>query len=66
MAANYNIQSYPVFILWEEGQQVQTWKGADPGKLEKAMERLVDIASMDGDGGGGKKRGGGKKKGKKR
>jgi thiol-disulfide isomerase/thioredoxin len=55
LAAAYTVRSYPVFILFDEqGNQVDRWEGADPGKLEKAFDYR----------GGGGKGGGKKKKGK--
>lgn len=52
-ATAYNVSSYPVFVLFQNGAVDGRWNGADNGKLEKAFGRLS---------GGG--RGGGKKKGK--
>ena len=63
LAAEFGVKSYPVFIVWHQGQQVQKWNGADIGKLVKAFEKYGAA------GGGGKKGkgrgGGGKKKGRR-
>jgi len=55
------VGSYPVFVLFEKGKQVNKWKGADVGKLEKVFDHYGAF------GGGGKHGKGGKgKKGKGR
>lgn len=57
LAAAHGVKSYPVFVVFENGNAAQKWNGADQGKLEKAFEKLA--------GGGGKKGGKrGKKKGR--
>jgi len=55
LATSFGVTSYPVFVIFEHGQESSRWNGADQGKLEKAFERAA--------GGGGK--GGGKGKQKK-
>jgi thiol-disulfide isomerase/thioredoxin len=40
LAAAYGVTSYPVFVMFENGNDVGKWNGADRGKLEKAFERL--------------------------
>lgn len=65
LSAEFGVKSYPVFIVWHQGQQVHKWNGADIGKLVKAFEKYGAA------GGGGKKGkgrgggGGGKKKGRR-
>jgi thiol-disulfide isomerase/thioredoxin len=59
MAANVSVGSYPVFVVFENGNETGRWNGADRGKLEKAFDRL-------GQGRGGRGGMGGKKKGKGR
>ena len=60
LAALQGMASYPIFIVWYLGQQVQKWNGADLGKPVKVLEKC---------GGEGKKgkdqREGGKRKGKR-
>lgn len=61
LVAAMGISSYPVFVVYSNGTQVQKWNGADIGKLEGAFKKYA--------GGGESKRGGGgkgrKKKGKR-
>lgn len=59
LATAFGVKSYPVFAVFENGNNSQKWNGADRGKLEETFEKL-------GGGGGGKKGGkGGKKKGRR-
>lgn len=54
LASANGIRSYPVFFVYENGVNVSRWDGADRGKLEKAVERLLSA-------GRGKRRRGGKR-----
>ena len=60
LAASHGVASYPVFLVWHQGQQVQKWNGADTGKLVKVFEKYGGGGKKGrgrGGGGGGKKRG---------
>ena len=52
LATAFHVTSYPVFVVFRGGQEVQRWNGADRGKLEKVFHEATA--------------GGGKQKGKKK
>jgi len=56
LAESFSVGSYPVFVVFENGNESSRWRGADRGKLEKAFDR----GDSGGRGGKGKKKKGGK------
>mmetsp|Transcript_10840 Transcript_10840/g.16709 ORF Transcript_10840/g.16709 Transcript_10840/m.16709 type:complete len:214 (+) Transcript_10840:118-759(+) len=58
LAAEYNVKSYPVFIVFKDGIVTNRWDGANKGKLESTFERLAGGGAS----GKGKKNKGGRSK----